>query len=130
MKIVLFILSAALLAGTLVLGWKALTVTDPYIVEPMATSPARAGATVGHALEPTSRILSIVSNTDVVVVADPGASFRHEVLWLVERPGKTGERRLMEYKYKLKQHAVADHIHPIGAQVPLKIQQVADGRPW
>jgi hypothetical protein len=130
MKIVLIVLSAVVLAGTLVLGWKALTATDPYIVQPMATLPAPDGATVGHALEPTSRMLSIVSSTDVVVVADPSASFRHEVLWLVERPSKTGERRLMEYKYTLQQPAVADHIHPIGSQVPLKIQQVTDGWPW
>jgi hypothetical protein len=116
-----------LAAGISILAWKALTITDPYLVKPLTSSPALPGATVSYSLATATRTLSIVTSNDVVVVADPGASFRYEVLWLVERPKKDGASTLMEYKCKLPQYAAADHINPIGSQIPPKIQQVADG---
>jgi hypothetical protein len=116
-----------LAAGISMLAWKAFTITDPYLVKPLTSSPAPPGATVGYSLATATRTLSIVTSNDVVVVADPGASFRYEVLWLVERPKKDGAGTLMEYKCKLPQYAAADHINPIGSQIPPKIQQIADG---
>lgn len=112
------------------LVWTALTITEPYIVKPMASSPAPVGATVGHSVSSGSRTLSIVSSNDVVVVADPGASFRYEVIWLVERPRKDGANTLVEYKCELPKYAAADHINSIGSLIPPKIQQIADGGKW
>ena len=38
-------------AGISMIVWKALTITDPYIVTPLTSSPAPVGMTVGHSFE-------------------------------------------------------------------------------
>lgn len=123
-------LSVVLAAGISMIVWETLTITDPYMVKPLTSSPTPIGATVGQSLESDSRTLSIVSSNDVVVVADPGASFRYVVLWLVERPRKNGVSTLMEYRFALPQYASADHINPVGSRIPTNIQQVADRGQW
>jgi hypothetical protein len=129
-KQAILLLGCVILTGISMLAWRALTITDPYIVKPMTSSPAPTGATVGYFVESTSRTLTIVSGNEVIVVADPGASFQHEVLWLVERPRKTGVSTLVEYKCVLPQYAAADYINPIGFPMPPKIRRVADKERW
>jgi hypothetical protein len=96
----------------------------------VTSSPAPAGASAGYSVGSGTYTLSIVSNNDVVVVADPGASFQHEIVWLVERPRKSGSHTLMEFKCELPQCAAAGQIKPLGSPIPRKIQQVADGAQW
>jgi hypothetical protein len=124
------VLGLALFASVAVIAWTASTVTDPYLIRPLTSSPAPPGASVGFSVSSSTRTLSIVSSNDVVVAADPGASFRYEVVWLVEHPRKDKTRTLMEFKCELPQYAAVDHIHALGSQIPPKIQQVADGGQW
>jgi len=124
------VLVLAALVGVATLAWKSFAVTDPYLVKPLTSFPAPVGASVGHSVASGSRTLSIVSSNDVVVVADPGASFRYEVVWLVERSRKDGAHTLMEFKCQLPQYAALGPINPLGSQIPPKIQQVADGGRW
>lgn len=124
------IASFAVLAGVAVIGWEVFTVTDPYVVSPLASTPAPAGAKVGHSVSRGSRLLSVVSGSDVVVVADPGASFKHEVIWLVEQPRKKSSHTLREFRCELPQYATLDQIRPLGSAVPTEIQQIADGSRW
>jgi hypothetical protein len=134
MKKMLIIAGVALglvvLVGISAFAWKAFTITDPYVVKPLTSSPAPAGASVGHSVGSGSRTLSIVSTNNVVVVADPGASFQYEVIWLVERSRKDGAHTLTEYRCELPQYAAADHINPLGSQIPLKIQRIAERAQW
>jgi hypothetical protein len=120
----------AVFAGVTVLAWKVFTVTNPYLIRPVTSSAAPNGASVGHSLNSGSRILSIVSSRDVVVVADPGASFNHEVVWLVEQPRKDGTQTLKEFRCDMPDHATLDQIKPLGSPVPTEIQQVADSGRW
>jgi hypothetical protein len=122
--------AVAVLAATSFGVWKFLTVTDPYRVEPISASPAPVGAKVGYTVKNDTRTLSIISSNRVVVVADPGASFRYEVLWLVERPRKDGSAALMEYTCKLPEFAAVDHIYPPTTQPPLKIQKASEAIGW
>jgi len=124
------VLGLAVMVSIAAVAWKAFTITDPYLVKPLTSSPAPAGASVGHSVASGSRTLSIVSTNDVVVVADPGASFQYEVVWLVERPRKDGTHTLTEFKCKLPQYAAVGQINPLSAQIPPKIQRVADGGQW
>jgi hypothetical protein len=124
------VVGVVIVVGISVLAWKTITITDPYVVKPITSTPAPVGASVGHSIGSATRTLSIVSSNDIVVVADPGASFQYEVLWLVERPRKDGTHTLMEYKCEMPQYAAAGHINPVGSQIPPKIQQVADGGQW
>jgi len=121
------VLGLAVLVGVTALAWKAFTVTDAYLVKPLTASPAPPGARIGHSVASGSRTLSIVSSNDVIVVADPGASFQYEVIWLVERPRKDGAHTLTEFKCELPQYAAIDQIKPLGSRIPLKIQRTADG---
>jgi len=124
------VLGLPTLVGIAALAWKTFTTTDPYLVRPLKASPAPVGASVGHSVASGSRTLSIVSSNNVVVVADPGASFQYEVVWLVERPRKDGAGTLREFKCELPQYAAVGQIHPLGSQIPPKIQRVADGGQW
>jgi hypothetical protein len=124
------VLGLAVPVGITLLAWNAFTITAPYLVEPLTSSPAPAGVIVGHSVASGSRTLAVVSSNDVVVIADPGASFQHEVVWLVERPRKNGAHTLMEYRCELPQYAAADRINRLGSPIPPKIQQVADGGRW
>jgi hypothetical protein len=123
-------LGVAIAGGVSVVVWNAISITKPYVVKPMTTLPAPKGAKVGHSIESSTRTLSIVSSNSVVVVADCGASFQYEVLWLVEKPREDGLHTLMEYRCKLPEYAVSDHINPVGSEIPPKIQKVADGNLW
>lgn len=116
--------------GISALAWNVLTFADPYVVKPLTSTPVPIGSRVGYSIERATRTLSVTSSNDIVVVADPGASFQYEVLWLVERPRKDGSHSLIEYKCKLPQYATASHINPVGSQIPPKIQHVADGGQW
>ena len=129
-SIIVSIAGFALLAGIAAFAWEVFTVTDPYVVSPLTSSPAPAGAKVGHSVSSGSRLLSIVSVSGVVVVADPGASFKHEIIWLVEQPKKGISHTIMEFTCELPQYAAVDQIRPLGSPVPTKIQKVADGRRW
>jgi hypothetical protein len=123
-------LGLAVLVGVAAFAWKVFTITDPYLVKPLTSSPAPSGASVGHSVASGSRTLSIVSSDDVAVAADPGASFQYEVVWLVEHPRKDSTHTLMEFKCELPQYAAVDHINPLGSQIPPKIQRAADGGQW
>src|SRR5689334_13867358 len=124
------VLGLALLVGVAAVAWKAFTITDPYLVKPLTSSPAPVGMSEGHSVSSGTRTLSVISSNDVVVVADPGASFQHEVVWLVEHPRKDGTHTLMQFKCELPQYAAVDHINPLGSQIPPRIQRVADGGQW
>ena len=124
------VLGLAALFGAVALAWTTGTITGPYPVRPLTLLPASEGAIVGHSVVSGSRTLSIVSSNDVTVVADPGASFKHVVVWLVERPRKEGTHSLIEFKCALPQFADAGQIRPLGSTIPPKIQQVANGGRW
>jgi len=124
------VLGLAVLVGVAAFAWKAFTITDPYLVRSLTSSPAPSDVSVGHSVVSGSRTLSIVSSNDVAVVADPGVSFQYEVVWLVERPRKDSTHTLMEFKCELPRYAAVDHIKPLGSQIPPKIQRVADGGQW
>jgi hypothetical protein len=118
------------LAAIAALVWEVLTVTDPYVVIPLASSTAPASARAGHTVKSGSRTLSIVSSRDVVVVADPGASFKHEVVWIVEQPRKNGSHALKEFTCSLPEYAAVDQIKPLGSSIPTEIQRIANGHRW
>ena len=122
--------AVAVVAATSFGVWRFLTVTDPYRVEPITESPAPVGAKAGYTVKNDTRTLSIISSNRVVVVADPGASFQYEVLWLVERPRKDGSTALIEYSCKLPEAAAVDHINPPTAQLPPKIQKASEATGW
>jgi hypothetical protein len=124
------VVGLAVLVGVAALVWSAFTITDPYLVKPLTSSPVLASASIGHSVASGSRTLSVVSSNDVVVVADPGASFQYEVVWLVERPRRDGASTLTEFKCELPQFAAVGQIKPLGTTIPPKIQQVADGGQW
>jgi hypothetical protein len=124
------VLGVAVAGAISVVYWKAVTITDPYVVEPVTASPAPSGGKAGHSVESNTRTLSILSSNSVVVVADPGVAFQYEVLWLVEKPRRDGSHTLMEYRCKMPQYAMAQHINPVGSQIPPKIQKVAEGNQW
>ena len=134
MKKALIIAGAVLgvaVAGAITVGvWKAGTITEPYLVKPVKVSPAPNGARVGHSVKNGTRTLSIFSSNLVVVVADPGASFQYEVVWLVEKPRGDGSHTLMEYTCQLPQYAAAEHINAVGSELPPKIQNKAGGGQW
>jgi len=71
-----------------------------------------------------------VSNSEVVVVADPGESFQHEVIWLVEKPSSGTTAPLKEFRCELPKFATESQIRAIGTPVPAKIQQVANRNRW
>ena len=118
------------LIGMTALAWEVLTVTDPYRVEPLTSSPASGGATVGYSVNSSTGTLSIVSSGEVVAVADPGESFRHEVIWLVEKPSSGTDIPLKEFRCELPKFATESQIRPIGTPVPARIQQVANRNRW
>lgn len=96
----------------------------------MAVVPAPSDAKTGHTVDTATRTLSVVSRQKVVVIADPGASFSHEVLWIVEIPKKDGPNGLMTYQVEMPKFSVAEHIHPLGSDVPPKIAKLASGGQW
>jgi hypothetical protein len=102
------------------------TMFDPYIVEPISASPAAQGSSVGHAI--TGRALLVVSSNAIVCVADPGASFHHEVLWIVARPRT--ERGLIEYSFQLPENADPNHVNGLDADVPDEIVSAATESKW
>ena len=124
------IVGMAVLSGITALAWEVFTVTDPYVVTPLASSSAPANASAGHAVASGSRTLTIVSSSDVVVVADPGASFKHEVIWIVEQPRKDGSKTLKEFRCNLPEYAAVDQIKPPDSSIPTEIQQTANGHRW
>ena len=128
--IIVGITSVAVLAAIAALVLEVFTVTDPYVVTPLGSSTAPAGAHTGHTVGSGSRTLSIVSSSDVVVVADPGASFKHEVIWIVEQPRKDGSHTLKEFTCNLPEYAAADQIKPLGSSIPTEILQTANGHRW
>lgn len=114
---------AVAVGGMAVLGWKAFSVTDPYVVPPRSSSPAPAGAQAGYAV--TGRTLTVTSARDVVVVADPGESFKYLPLWIIERPGQDGA--LTTREYELSPYTPAEKIHPPGEAAPEEIREAAEG---
>src|SRR5690606_23831069 len=112
-------------ASAWILAWNVFTITDPYLVKPLASSDAGPGASQGHAVQAGN--LVVISTTDVVVVADPGASFAHEVLWLVEQPRADETLTLREYVFQSPPSATVNQIHPSGTPIPANVQRVADG---
>lgn len=108
--------------------FQGVTITDPYIIKPTSQLPARGDANVGHTIKTGTHTLSVVSRKNVVVIADPGASFKYEVLWLVKKPREDRSDNPVEYQYALPEYALAEHINPIGSETPPKIQRVAEGR--
>ena len=118
------------LVGVGVLAWKFFTISDPYLVKPLRSSPAPVAAMTGYSVASGSRTLSVISSNDIVVVADPGASSTYEVVWLVQQPRKDGTHALMEFKCELPPNAAVDRIEPLGSPIPPKIQKVANGRLW
>lgn len=124
------ITGVAVLAAITAVAWEVFTVTDPYVVTPLVSSSAPANASAGHAVGSGSRTLSIVSSSDVVVVADPGSSFKHEVIWIVEQPRKDGSHTLKEFTCNLPEYAAVEQIKPLGSAIPSEIQQTANGHRW
>jgi hypothetical protein len=133
MKIKTFVVGVtgvAVLVGSAALVWEVSTCTEPYVVAPLASSAAPASARAGHEVGSGSRTLSVVSSSDIVVVADPGASFKHEVIWIVEQPRKDGSHALKEFTCNLPEYAAADQIKPLGSSIPTEILQTAKGNRW
>jgi hypothetical protein len=121
--------AAVLLTGALVL-WKMGAATAPYAIRPIAVLAVSNDAVVGHTVDLAKRSLSVVSQREVVVVADPGASFQHEVLWLVEVPRSDGSSDKRLYRFETPKFAVAQHIHPIGAALAPNIAKFASNGHW
>jgi len=116
--------------GMAALAWEVVSVTEPYLVRPVDSATAPEGARVGYSIAPESRVLSVVSGSEATVVADPGSSFRHEVVWLVEEPRPNGSSELREFTCVMPEYATEASIRPLGTPVPAKIRQVADGSRW
>lgn len=123
-------LCVALIICIGVLAWKFFTLTDPYVVKPLKSSPAPAGAMTGFSVANGSRTLSVFSTNDVVVVSDPGESSKYEVIWMVQQPRKAGTNTLMEFKCELPKAADVDQIKLLGSEIPPKVRKVAEGRFW
>lgn len=128
--IIVGITGMVVLAAIAALAWEVFTVTDPYVVTPLASSSAPATSSAGYAVAIGSRTLSIVSGSDVVVVADPGVSFKHEVIWIVEQPRKDGSHTLKEFRCSLPKYVAVDQVRPLGSPIPPEIQQTANGHRW
>ena len=109
---------------------RAAAFTEPYMIKPMTASPAPNGVKVGHTMNANTRTLSVFSSNAVVVVADPGVSFQYEVLWIVEQQRNDKSDDLLEYRFELPEYAVAEHINPIGSEIPPTILKAANGNQW
>ena len=130
MKRAFVILSIVAVAGLIWLAVELDTCTDPYVVKPTVILPAPSDTKIGHSFDATTHTLSVVSRNEVIVVADPGASFSYEVLWLWEVPPKGGSDRLMLYRVQLPEFSDDEHINPLGAKAPPKIAKFASGDKW
>ena len=125
-KLLILLAFLVVMAGTCIL-FKVFTVTEPYVIKPINVVTATSGAPVNHVINTNTGILSVFSSNLVVVVADPGASFQHEVLWLVAVPRTDQSRELKEYRFKMPKFAMAEHVNEIGVALPDKIRKAANG---
>jgi hypothetical protein len=128
-KTISIVLVAILLTGALVL-WKINDATAIYAIKPTVVLQVSSDTAVGHTVDIAKRTLSVVSQREVVVIADPGASFQHEVLWLVEVPRFDGSSDKRLYRFETPKFAVAQHIHPIGAALAPNIAKFASNGDW
>jgi hypothetical protein len=128
-KTVSIALAAVIFTGALVL-WKISAATAPYAIRPSSVLVVSKDATVGHTVDLAKRALSVISQRDVVVVADPGASFLHEVLWLVEVPRSDGSSDKKLYSFETPKFIATEHIYPIGAPLAPDIAKFAGDSRW
>jgi hypothetical protein len=124
------IVAAAIIVTVVLVFWKMNAATTPYAIKPTAVLEASKDATVGHTVDIAKRALLVISQSDVVVVADPGASFQHEVLWLVPVPRTDGSSDKRLYRFETPQFAAAEHIHPIGTPLAPDIAKFASDGHW
>ena len=130
MKLILIILALIVATAIGYVIYQSVSVTEPYIISPISTLPAPEGSTIGHTIDIDTRTLRVCSSNAVVVVADPGVSFLYEVLWIVAMPRAERLDNLVEYTYKLPEYAKAEHINPLGSEIPDDIAKVAAGCQW
>jgi hypothetical protein len=102
--------------------------TAPYVVRPTTVSSADTTAQVGSVFDSATHTLSVVSDTPVVVVADPGKSFKYEVVWVVADPRPNQAVRRCNYRFALSEYAKAEHVNPLGTALPPEIQKTATDR--
>lgn len=125
--IALGLVAAAGFAGLVVM---VRTATAPYAIAPISVTPTPDDTPIGHAIDDNTRILSVFSPAPVVVVADPGVSFQYEVLWLVTVPQPGRASQMKEYRFELPEHAAADKVNALDAQIPPEIVAVASRNDW
>ena len=130
MKKVFIAAAVVLVAAVTFLLLSSIGVTDPYVVRQMAVLSAPSDAKIGHTVDTITRTLLVVSRKEVVVISDPGASFKYEVLWIIEHSRKDGSSDPRLYRAEMPKFAVAEHIHPVGSTLPPKIAKFATGGQW
>lgn len=113
--------------GALVVGW---CDTALYVVKPTSVSSVAATAEMGSAFDAATRTLSVVSDAPVIVVADRGKSFKYVVTWIVPEARAQPTAPRSSYQFTLSEYAREEHIHPLGSDVPLEIQKVAQKKSW
>lgn len=113
--------------GLLIIGVCLLlkSVTSPYLIKPASRVSPPVGAAPGTSFNASTHSLSVVSDVPLVVVADPGKSFKHEVIWVIAQAAEKKEEP-MEYRFNLSEYTVEKHIHPPGVTVPPEIKKAAN----
>ena len=102
--------------------------TAPYVVRPTTVSSAATTARIGATFDSATHTLSVVSDAPVVVIADPGKSFKYDVVWLVAESRASQTVGRFNYRFALSEYTTAEHINPRGTDVPPKIQRAANNR--
>jgi hypothetical protein len=111
-------------------GYTAFTVTDPYVVKPASIEPAKKEAIIGYSFDKESKTLSVTTSKDVILVADPGKSFKYVEIWILERPRASNDTLLSEYKFHVSEFAQDDKIHFANTEIPTEIAKVAQRTEW
>ncbi|HEY5754028.1 MAG TPA: hypothetical protein VIT21_12825 [Chthoniobacterales bacterium] len=126
-KLIGFNVLAAIVAVGAYVTYCALSITDPYVVEASEIRLVPHEVEEGFRVDIEHRVLSVVSDKEIVLVADPGFSFHHEVLWLVEKPRKASSTESREFRFELPEYAKVDQIFFSDASTPLHVLKTASG---
>jgi len=126
-KIAVCLLGIAIASIVAFFSYSAMTATKPYIVKPSSFRTASNDLQTGYSFDHSTHVLSVASSKDVVVVCDPGKSFRYVVTWIIERPRKTNDLIPVVKHYHLSKFSEYDHIHAPTSECPPEILKAANG---
>lgn len=120
-RLALALLVAFVMAGAVLLIAKTFGVTSPYIVKPVSSRVAGEPFAKEYVFDSEARTLTVFSQSDLVVIADPGESFLYEAIWLARVGEESRYPGLMEFTFKLSKYADAKHIHGVLEKKPARI---------